>query len=306
MATNYKSTAQSKTPYMDLYSAFEEQTKKKGNTYKTKLKEQYDVSRGDGGRAYDTSAEEQYVNYMQQQRALPEELASAGITGGAAESSLIRLKAGYGQGLGNIERQRASSLSDLQKSYMSSLSDYEQAQTQQLEDAYARYMEKQAAYDEQLRQEELARQEAQKEQEMEDFLNTYQSMYTNKSAIQSAINTLANSDDLNKDRKIAYLKAYRNALVDAYSSSSRGGSSGSSSSGSGGGGTDTSQQDDSNRLVLQQSITHTITPKTTTFTPTITQPKNLPTSPMVAPLANFTPTKRGGISSRDHPPHEIH
>ena len=199
--TNYKSTAQSKTPYMDLYNAFKEQTETKGGEYKENLRKQADITKGQVEQEYGKGAEEQYVSLKQQQKQLPAQLRTMGLGGGAAESSLIKLKSAYGQGLGALQEAKGQELSDIERSYLSSVSDYNLAQKQSLEDAYADYMAKQVAYDQQI-----------KEQELSDFLNTYQSTYTTPSSIDSAIANLQSSTDVNKDSKISYLQAHRNVL----------------------------------------------------------------------------------------------
>ena len=199
--TNYKSTAQSKTPYMDLYNAFKEQTETKGGEYKENLRKQADITKGQVEQEYGKGAEEQYVSLKQQQKQLPAQLRTMGLGGGAAESSLIKLKSAYGQGLGALQEAKGQELSDIERSYLSSVSDYNLAQKQNLEDAYADYMAKQVAYDQQI-----------KEQELSDFLNTYQSTYTTPSSIDSAIANLQSSTDVNKDSKISYLQAHRNVL----------------------------------------------------------------------------------------------
>lgn len=67
-----------------------------------------------------------YRDYMQQQRALPQQLAARGYTGGLTESSRLRLGASYGEGLNENERAR-----------LGQEAGYNQALAQQLYEAQA-------------------------------------------------------------------------------------------------------------------------------------------------------------------------
>jgi uncharacterized protein YkwD len=50
---------------------------------------------------------------MQNQRALPQQLATAGITGGAAESSMIQSQSNYQSSLNSVNEQRAKAMNDI-------------------------------------------------------------------------------------------------------------------------------------------------------------------------------------------------
>lgn len=71
------------------------------------------AQRGTVNSAYDTSATNSYINYMQGQRMLPEQLAAAGITGGATESSLIDARAGYENNLYLANEARNKALQEI-------------------------------------------------------------------------------------------------------------------------------------------------------------------------------------------------
>lgn len=58
------------------------------------------------GREYRGTNRQLYRDYMQQQRALPQQLAARGYTGGLTESSLLRLGNAYGEALNDNERER--------------------------------------------------------------------------------------------------------------------------------------------------------------------------------------------------------
>lgn len=141
----------SKKDPMEYYEqALEAQKKARGEEYKT------------GQRALEQSAEDAarraYVTYMQQTRALPEQLAAAGIGGGAAETSRLGLETGYGAGLSGIEQQRLQGLAGLQSQYQRGIAtDVAAAQQQMANLAIQRQREEEA------RQYELQRIRAQQE-----------------------------------------------------------------------------------------------------------------------------------------------
>lgn len=65
-------------------------------------------------RSYDDAATNAYISYMQGQRQLPQQLAAAGITGGAAESSTIGARAGYESNVNQVNMARQKALSDIE------------------------------------------------------------------------------------------------------------------------------------------------------------------------------------------------
>lgn len=228
------STAQSKTPYIDLYKAYEQQSKQKGDTYKANVENQFNTSKKAVEQDFDKGAQEQYINYKQGEKALPEQLNKVGIGGGAAESSLIRLKSAYGGTLGDLEANKNTNIGGLESTRLQNITDYEAKAKQDLNNAYSSYMQKQAEYDQKL-----------KAADLNTFLDTYQDIYQSSGAAQRAIDSLASSNDINKSEKIQYLrglfsvlsvqeKAQQEAIAKAYRASSA--SSGGSGGGGGGGG----------------------------------------------------------------------
>jgi len=200
MATNYMSTAQSKTPYVDLYNAYEQQAKAKGDTYKANVQNQFDTSKKAVEQDFDRGSQEQYINYKQGEKALPEQLNKAGIGGGAAESSLIRLKSAYGGTLGDLAATKNTNIGNLESTRLQNVTDYEANAKQDLQDAYSSYMAKQVAYDQEL-----------KAADLKTFLNTYQDQYQSSAAASQAINSIP-ADDINRAEKIQYLQGLKSAL----------------------------------------------------------------------------------------------
>lgn len=88
---------------------------------------------------YDSAARQNYINYMQAQKNLPEQLNSLGIRGGASESSLIRLNANYGTNVANNESARQGALDNLATQYAKLINDYETAYRQGLFDSDQQY-----------------------------------------------------------------------------------------------------------------------------------------------------------------------
>ena len=105
------------------------------NRYSAELREDYNYSANKMKEERDAALRENYILQQQAKAALPEQMAAAGINGGARETSLADLIARY-QGNRN----------DIQKEYMSSLGDLAQEhQNKQTENAKS-YNEKWLEY----------------------------------------------------------------------------------------------------------------------------------------------------------------
>lgn len=75
--------------------------------------QQLDYSTQQQKQGYDATAKQLYIDKMNREKELPQQLAALGITGGAAESSLIGIGAGYESQLAENERARANALAAL-------------------------------------------------------------------------------------------------------------------------------------------------------------------------------------------------
>lgn len=62
---------------------------------------------------FKNSASQAYVNKMIQQRDLPQRMAALGLTGGASETSQLKLNTMYGNNMNDLTKQRDSSINDL-------------------------------------------------------------------------------------------------------------------------------------------------------------------------------------------------
>lgn len=86
------------------------------NIYEGMVKQGTDrlnAQRGGVNASYDDAARQAYIGYMQNQRAMPQQLAGAGITGGAAESSMIGARSTYEGNLNQISSSRQKAMQDI-------------------------------------------------------------------------------------------------------------------------------------------------------------------------------------------------
>ena len=93
---------------------------------------------------YDNNARQAYVDYMRKQRALPSQLQSLGVRGGATESGLLNLYNNYGSSHAANEQQRAADLTKNQLSrddaYNAYYSDWKNDLDNQWQTAYNNQM----------------------------------------------------------------------------------------------------------------------------------------------------------------------
>ena len=111
------------------------------------------LQRDDVNQAYDDMAREAYINSRQNEMALPQQLAAQGITGGAAESTLLGLATNYENNLYDNEKSRQNQLASIANSEINArlTADAEiaamQAQANQVAfDAYLNQIAAQNAY----------------------------------------------------------------------------------------------------------------------------------------------------------------
>ncbi len=81
------------------------------------LKSNYTENVNTINRNNDIASKQAYVNYKQNERALPEELARVGVTGGASESALIKLKNAYTSALERLSNQKNADLGTAENKY---------------------------------------------------------------------------------------------------------------------------------------------------------------------------------------------
>lgn len=83
----------------------------------------------------DRQNQQAYLDYVRNQRVMPEQLNALGITGGLAESSLVRLGAGYGSMVNENELARRQAMSALYE--QQAQQDYQTGETQRAADLAA-------------------------------------------------------------------------------------------------------------------------------------------------------------------------
>lgn len=71
------------------------------------------AQRGGINSSYDDAARQAYISYQQQQKALPQQMATMGMTGGATESSMVQQQSAYQGNLSSLEGARNKALNDI-------------------------------------------------------------------------------------------------------------------------------------------------------------------------------------------------
>lgn len=178
---------------------------------------------------YDNTQRQNYVQYMENRRDLPEQMARMGISGGgASETSALRAQTNYENLYNNTERSRNSDIGKINNTLADTLNTYRMTADQNMNDEIAQNRQLRANYEKQLQQEAEQR-----------FANTI-SGYDNISQIDKLMSQISKSGV--DTWRIPYLRARRAelaaALAEQQAAASSGGGGGYSyrSGGSGGGG----------------------------------------------------------------------
>ena len=190
---------------------------------------------------YDSAQRQNYVNYMQNRRELPEQMARMGVSGGASETSALRAQTNYENNFNNAERSRGTELNNINNTLADTLNTYRMTADQNMNDEIAQNRQLRANYEKQLQQEAEQR-----------FANTI-SGYDSISEIDSLIKSISKKGV--DTWRIPYLRARRAelaaALAEQQAASSGGGGGGGYSyryNGGGGGGTPVNNDIDYNNV----------------------------------------------------------
>lgn len=182
---------------------------------------------------YDSSDRQLYIDMMKTQRALPEQLAGAGYTGGATESSLLKNRLTYEQALRDNESGRADAMTALDVAGNEAELQRQIAKSQADQTARSNYLtnyssimsglQSQRNYEQ---EQELARKQqelARKQQEISYALAAADNLakYGDFSGYEKV--TDSNGNRLYTDAQIAAMKAEYDALKAASTRSSGGG-----------------------------------------------------------------------------------
>lgn len=203
-------------------SANETESAKQTELAMLKLQQQ----KAEAQKKYDSTDRQLYIDMMKEQKALPEQLAGAGYTGGATESSLLKNRLSYEQALRENEGGRASAMTaldvagnaaELQRQIAKSQAD-QTARSNYLTN-YSRIMSGLQGQRNYEREQELAR----KQQEISYALAAADNLakYGDFSGYEKV--TDSNGNRLYTDAQIAAMKAEYDALKAASTRSSGGG-----------------------------------------------------------------------------------
>lgn len=120
MADVYQQAIDSYTRQQKEQEAFLKQ--QRDNQVK-KLKSQVDSQKNALEKTYQDNARQTYIQKMQAQRDLPQQLAAQGVSGGLSESGNIALNSNYGNLLSEYKKERDSGVADLNAAYTSDVAD---------------------------------------------------------------------------------------------------------------------------------------------------------------------------------------
>lgn len=195
--TTYTYDPRSTTGYIDDYNTYADKRNKTAEAYRTQLQNNLTNDENKTNTEYDSTAKQNYVKYMQNKKALPEQLATQNVNGGASESALIKLYNNYGTNTATNESARGNALNSLRTTYNNNLTTYNTDLENELASAYATAMQNQRQYD-----------QDQADAELNRFANTVH-RYTTWDEYTNWINQLQASSDPYKDIKVAMVMQQR-------------------------------------------------------------------------------------------------
>lgn len=129
------SRANLESAYKNTYDAL----KNNLNSALGRMEENYQYGQGIQRDDANKSLQQAYINYMMNRRDLGQNLAAAGISGGATESSLANMYNNYGNSRNNINTTLAQNLRDLQNTYQNNVANANQAYNSQWAEANQNY-----------------------------------------------------------------------------------------------------------------------------------------------------------------------
>ena len=140
------------TPYTDLAKAYEESARKALAQQEASLAQQLATSKQGTKSSYDSNASQNYINYMRQRNALPEQLRAMGVNGGASETAQTRMMNNYAMNQGANEASRAAAIAQLQNSYDTNIANLRNALEERIADNNLALSQSQIQYDDTLAQ----------------------------------------------------------------------------------------------------------------------------------------------------------
>lgn len=142
------------------------------NAYNAEQQRLANQQRLQTGAQYDKTQNQNYINYMMSQKALPGQLARLGITGGAAESSQLRANTNYENVKNSTESERNSALNNITNTMNNNLAQYRLSAASDLRNKlYANEQQRLAAV-QKLKEQQQARSDAKKQRRYERYRDT--------------------------------------------------------------------------------------------------------------------------------------
>lgn len=238
-ATKTKSATPKKTEQQilaDQYKALAERLKANNtadiNAYNAEQQRLANQQRATIGGQYDKQQNQNYINYMMNQRDLPGQLARLGITGGASESSQLRANTNYENIKNNTESERNSALNNITNTMNNNLAQYRLSAASDLRNKLYANEQQRLAAAQKLKEQQQARSDAKKQRRYERYRDTIRRFDT----IGKVDKAIAKAKKTKQPSwKIQLLQAQRADLVKlAKEEAKTSGGSGGRSSGGGG------------------------------------------------------------------------
>ena len=239
-ATKTKSATPKKTEQQklaDQYKALAERLKANNtadiNAYNAEQQRLANQQRATIGGQYDKQQNQNYINYMMNQRDLPGQLARLGITGGASESSQLRANTNYENIKNNTESERNSALNNITNTMNNNLAQYRLSAASDLRNKLYANEQQRLAAAQKLKEQQQARSDAKKQRRYERYRDTIRRFDT-IGKVDKAIARARKSKQ--PSWKIQLLQAQRADLVAKAAEEGKTGSKSSGGGRSGGGG----------------------------------------------------------------------
>ena len=191
-----------KNPYDPALQTPKQEHNAVREAYKKQLDTDRDKQLAATNAQYDNSARANYLRYMQQKKNIPSDLNAAGINGGASESSLIRLGTNYGTAVANNEAGRNSDLDALRQTYINKKAAYDEQMDKELNQMYDTAVQNQMTWE----REQL-------DKDLERFSGAITNQYATPNEYLGLIAELQKSNDPNKEYKIMLARQAMNALA---------------------------------------------------------------------------------------------
>lgn len=107
----------------DMYKGTSDKQTSGANAILDSIMKKYGLYEDEINSNYDKANRDAYVNMMMAKKALPQQMAANGLTGGLTESSLLGLRSDYGNTYAENERNRISAINDIRTSAQESAAD---------------------------------------------------------------------------------------------------------------------------------------------------------------------------------------